>query len=103
MLRMCVRLGAGLDDAAASLVASPAGPALDVVSVSGDTITSQDSLAAFTDAMLLSLPVAILLTSLTTFFGLIPIVLETSLQARIVIPMAASLARAAAGRSPFRM
>ena len=35
---------------------------------------------------------AILLTSLTTFFGLIPIVLETSLQARIVIPMAASLA-----------
>lgn len=35
---------------------------------------------------------AILLTSLTTFFGLIPIVLETSLQAKIVIPMAVSLA-----------
>ncbi len=35
---------------------------------------------------------AILLTSLTTFFGLIPIVLEGSLQAQIVIPMAASLA-----------
>ncbi len=35
---------------------------------------------------------AILLTSLTTFFGLIPIVLETSLQAQILIPMAASLA-----------
>jgi multidrug efflux pump subunit AcrB len=35
---------------------------------------------------------AILLTSLTTFFGLVPIVLETSLQARIVIPMAVSLA-----------
>jgi multidrug efflux pump subunit AcrB len=35
---------------------------------------------------------AILLTSLTTFFGLAPIVLETSLQARIVIPMAVSLA-----------
>jgi len=35
---------------------------------------------------------AILLTSLTTFFGLIPIVLETSLQAQIVIPMASSLA-----------
>ncbi|KMT66672.1 efflux RND transporter permease subunit [Catenovulum maritimum] len=35
---------------------------------------------------------AILLTSLTTFFGLIPIVLETSLQAQIVIPMAVSLA-----------
>ena len=35
---------------------------------------------------------AIVLTSLTTFFGLIPIVLEPSLQARIVIPMAVSLA-----------
>jgi len=35
---------------------------------------------------------AIILTSLTTFFGLIPIVLESSLQAQIVIPMAASLA-----------
>ncbi len=35
---------------------------------------------------------AIVLTSLTTFFGLIPIVLETSLQAQLVIPMAVSLA-----------
>jgi len=35
---------------------------------------------------------AILLTSLTTFFGLVPIVSETSLQAQIVIPMATSLA-----------
>ncbi|WP_017444907.1 efflux RND transporter permease subunit [Gayadomonas joobiniege] len=35
---------------------------------------------------------AILLTSLTTFFGLIPIVSETSLQAKIVVPMAVSLA-----------
>ncbi len=36
---------------------------------------------------------AILLTSLTTFLGLVPIVFfETSLQAQIVIPMAASLA-----------
>ena len=35
---------------------------------------------------------AIVLTSLTTFFGLIPIVLEPSLQAKIVIPMAVSLA-----------
>jgi multidrug efflux pump subunit AcrB len=35
---------------------------------------------------------AIILTSLTTFFGLVPIVLEPSLQARIVIPMAVSLA-----------
>jgi multidrug efflux pump subunit AcrB len=35
---------------------------------------------------------AILLTSLTTFFGLIPIILEKSLQAQVVIPMAVSLA-----------
>ncbi|MDC0598723.1 efflux RND transporter permease subunit [Gammaproteobacteria bacterium] len=34
---------------------------------------------------------AILLTSLTTFFGLLPILLETSLQAQFVIPMATSL------------
>lgn len=34
---------------------------------------------------------AILLTSLTTFFGLVPIMFETSLQARFVIPMAISL------------
>ena len=35
---------------------------------------------------------AILLTSLTTFFGLIPMVLETSMQAQLVIPMAVSVA-----------
>lgn len=35
---------------------------------------------------------AIVLTSLTTFFGLLPILLERSLQAQIVIPMAISLA-----------
>lgn len=35
---------------------------------------------------------AILLTSLTTFIGLVPIITETSLQAQIVIPMAVSLA-----------
>ncbi|WP_163930234.1 efflux RND transporter permease subunit [Paraferrimonas sp. SM1919] len=34
---------------------------------------------------------AILLTSLTTFFGLVPVILETSLQAQAVIPMATSL------------
>ncbi|WP_188149557.1 efflux RND transporter permease subunit [Teredinibacter waterburyi] len=34
---------------------------------------------------------AIMLTSLTTFIGLIPIMSETSLQAKIVIPMAVSL------------
>jgi multidrug efflux pump subunit AcrB len=35
---------------------------------------------------------AIFLTSITTFMGLIPIIMETSLQAQIVIPMAVSLA-----------
>ena len=35
---------------------------------------------------------AIMLTSLTTFFGLLPIMFEPSLQAQIVIPMALSLA-----------
>jgi multidrug efflux pump subunit AcrB len=35
---------------------------------------------------------AILLTTLTTFFGLLPIMFETSLQAQFVIPMALSLA-----------
>lgn len=35
---------------------------------------------------------AILLTSLTTFIGLMPIISESSLQAKIVIPMAVSLA-----------
>ncbi len=34
---------------------------------------------------------AILLTSLTTFFGLLPMLLETSMQAQIMIPMAVSL------------
>jgi len=33
----------------------------------------------------------ILLTSLTTFFGLIPMIFETSIQARFLIPMALSL------------
>ncbi|MCZ6503304.1 MAG: efflux RND transporter permease subunit, partial [Gammaproteobacteria bacterium] len=34
---------------------------------------------------------AILLTSLTTFFGLLPMLLETSLSAQMVLPMAVSL------------
>jgi multidrug efflux pump subunit AcrB len=34
---------------------------------------------------------AITLTSLTTFFGLLPILLETSFSAQMVIPMAVSL------------
>ena len=35
---------------------------------------------------------AIILTSLTTFIGLVPIMFESSMQAKIVIPMAISLA-----------
>ncbi|MHC4618749.1 MAG: efflux RND transporter permease subunit, partial [Planctomycetota bacterium] len=34
----------------------------------------------------------IMLTTLTTFFGLVPMMLERSLQARFLIPMAISLA-----------
>ncbi|MEE9370110.1 MAG: efflux RND transporter permease subunit, partial [Sedimentisphaerales bacterium] len=34
----------------------------------------------------------IMLTTLTTFFGLVPMLLERSLQARFLIPMAISLA-----------
>ena len=34
----------------------------------------------------------ILLTSLTTFFGLMPMILETSVQAQFLVPMAISLA-----------
>lgn len=34
----------------------------------------------------------VLLTSLTTFFGLVPILTERSLQAQFIIPMATSLA-----------
>ncbi|MCH7789664.1 MAG: MMPL family transporter [Acidobacteria bacterium] len=55
---------AGLDDAAATLEASEGGAALAVVSVSGEAITSQDSLDAFTKAMLLALPVALMLCAL---------------------------------------
>ena len=53
-----------LNDAADSLESSPAGATLDKVSVSGQSITLQDSLAAFTDAMLIALPVALILCSL---------------------------------------
>lgn len=58
----------GLDDAAASLEASAAASALTVISVSGEAITSQDGLAAFTDAMLLALPVALVLCALLAAF-----------------------------------
>ncbi len=59
---------AGLDDAAASLESSAGGAALNVVSVSGEAITQEDSLAAFTKAMLLALPVALVLCALLAAF-----------------------------------
>ena len=34
---------------------------------------------------------AIMITSITTFVGLIPVIFETSLQAKLIIPMAVSL------------
>ena len=52
-----------LDDQASSLESS-AGASLTTVSVSGETITNQDGLQAFTDAMLIALPVALLLCGL---------------------------------------
>ena len=53
-----------LDDAAASLESGPVGGELAFVSVSGQQVTLQDSLAAFTSAMLLALPVALVLCAL---------------------------------------
>ncbi len=52
-----------LDEAAARL-SDRLGPDADLVSVSGEVIASQDSLAAFTDAMVVSLPIAVALTVL---------------------------------------
>ncbi|MGI9607954.1 MAG: efflux RND transporter permease subunit [Acidimicrobiales bacterium] len=59
---------AALDDVAATLQSSPAGAALAVVSVSGEAITNQNTLASFTDAMLLALPVALALCALLAAF-----------------------------------
>ncbi|MDH3605618.1 MAG: MMPL family transporter [Acidimicrobiia bacterium] len=56
------------NDAAANLEASPAGASLDVVSVSGDSITTRNTLDAFTKSMLVSLPLALLLTFLLASF-----------------------------------
>jgi predicted RND superfamily exporter protein len=58
-----------LDDAAAALEAQLAGTTAEI-RVSGSAITGQDSLDAFTEAMLISLPVAIVLTSVLVFVAL---------------------------------
>lgn len=57
-----------LDDAAADLEAGAAADSFTIVSVSGGTITQQDSLDAFTRAMLIALPVALLLCALIAMF-----------------------------------
>lgn len=58
-----------LEDAAGTLGDQLAGTGITVL-VSGFAITGQDSLDAFTEAMLISLPVAIVLTSLLVFVAL---------------------------------
>jgi predicted RND superfamily exporter protein len=52
-----------LEDSATQL-SNEVGGAVTTVSVSGDVITQQDTLSAFTNAMVISLPIAILLTVL---------------------------------------
>jgi predicted RND superfamily exporter protein len=58
-----------LEEAGVSLEDRLAGEGV-AIFVSGEAITTQDTLDAFTDAMLLSLPVAIALTSLLVFIAL---------------------------------
>jgi predicted RND superfamily exporter protein len=58
-----------LEDSAA-ILATDLGGAAQIVSVSGDIITQQDGLAAFTSSMIISLPIAILLTVLIVGFSL---------------------------------
>jgi predicted RND superfamily exporter protein len=58
-----------LDDAAAQLSAD-LGAAVQIVSVSGEIITQQDTLAAFTSSMVISLPIALVLTILIVGFAL---------------------------------
>jgi predicted RND superfamily exporter protein len=57
-----------LDDAAANLQTATAGAGLDLVGVSGEPITFRNTLDAFTKSMLLSLPLALILTFLLAAF-----------------------------------
>ncbi len=54
----------------AAILKTDLGAAAIIVSVSGEVITSQDGLAAFTNSMIISLPIAILLTILIVGFAL---------------------------------
>jgi predicted RND superfamily exporter protein len=58
-----------MEDSAAQLK-TDIGPAAQTVSVSGDIITQQDTLEAFTNSMVISLPIAIVLTILIVGFSL---------------------------------
>ncbi len=57
-----------LDDAAANLEIATAGVGIDEIGVSGEPITFRNTLDAFTKSMLLSLPLALLLTFLLAAF-----------------------------------
>ncbi len=59
-----------LDDAAANLETELAGVPIDVLSVSGSAITTQDTLESFTGSMLISLPVAVLVTVIIVLLAL---------------------------------
>jgi len=63
---------AALDDAAANLRTATAGADIDLISVSGEPITFRNTLDAFTKSMLLSLPLALLLT-----FGIVSLMLKS--------------------------
>ena len=56
--------------AAVGLESDLAGVPIDQISVSGSAITTQDTLSSFTSSMLLSLPIAVLLTALIVLIAL---------------------------------
>jgi len=63
---------AALDDAAANLRTATAGADIDLIGVSGEPITFRNTLDAFTKSMLLSLPLALVLT-----FGIVALMLRS--------------------------
>jgi len=63
---------AALDDAAANLRTATSGANIDLISVSGEPITFRNTLDSFTKSMLLSLPLALLLT-----FGIVALMLRS--------------------------
>jgi predicted RND superfamily exporter protein len=63
---------AALDEAAANLRTATSGADIDLISVSGEPITFRNTLDAFTKSMLLSLPLALVLT-----FGIVALMLKS--------------------------